>query len=472
MTGRTGGAVGMRAAVDPAVVRAARDELANAGPERLEKERTAIEGTLEAVFTAAGADLDLTADAVGKIEGFSGSLTERATKVVELHSRLSAVEDLSAVQARAQAARDEIRDLRDGADPAGTPAGAPMALRVVDPMEAAWSSFRNQVTPYLDTHRGDRGFSGLFAAARASGGMRFELQGIDPRDYVAATIQTTSWPADTIRMPGWTPQISRPVQVVDTVPSSTTDQRAIDYMVQTTRTNAAAETTEDTASPESYIAGTEYSEPIREIATHMVVTEIELEDEPQIRSIITADGRLMVRQRLDGQLMLGNGSAPNIMGMTGTRNSVAPVDYDWSTASGARDDQLNDLKKAKTKLILNGRVMPQLWYMHHEVWDEIALSETTAAGYYLGSPANDFVERIWGLPAVLTDHLTSGASSGDIGAILVDRDYMRLWYRRGLHVEVGLNNDDFTRRRVTVRFAVRCALQVRRPQAVCTLTMP
>ena len=91
------------------------------------------------------------------------------------------------------------------------------------------------------------------------------------------------------------------------------------------------------------------------------------------------------------------------------------------------------MRKAKTKCKLDGRCMPNVYYIHDNIWDEIALKDTSGSGYYLGSPATDFVERLWGLPVVPTDHLSDGTSANTIGAVVADTMYIRLWVRRGIH---------------------------------------
>ena len=311
-------------------------------------------------------------------------------------------------------------------------------------------------------------------AFRKSGGQSMLIESnYDTLQYLAAVVTTSAgWDPFVTRQPGHTPAISRPVQVYQTLPMSMTDQHSIKYMVQTTRTaTAVVNKAEGAASGEAVMEWTERTEEMREIPGHIPVTEIQLEDEPQVRAIIDMDLKLMVMQRLDGQLITGNGTAPNISGMGDTRNSVTPVEYNWAVSGSARNDQIDDMKKAKTSLTLTGRVQPNVAYLHHEIWDEIALSETTSAGYYLGSPANDFVERVWGLPVVLTDHLDSGVTSGDVGGFLADTMYLRLWVRRGIHSEVGLSGTDFVKRQLTIRAAIRACLQARRVKAVCELSI-
>ena len=477
MTGttRTGGAAGLRAATDPAVVTAALAELANSAPAALATERTAIEGSLSGVFTAAGDTLDLTLPAVAALEGFSGTVADRATKIVDLHSRLAAVAQLEGNYHRATEIRADIQRSREDANRSvfDDPTYRGEVARVVR------QTVTDRMLASLQEQHGTQSFA---EAYRASGGsLRFEHE-FDTTRYLAAVVTTAAgWDPFVERQPGDTPAISRPLQVYQTIPMSMTDQHSIKYMVQTTRTaTAIVEKAEGAASGEAVMAWTERTENMREIPGHIPITEIQLEDEPQIRAIVDMDLRLMVMQRMDGQLVSGDAANQtaddNIAGIQAWRGGTAdvnkPVPFEWAATSSVRNDQIDDAKKAKTKLILTGRVMPNRYYFHHEIWDEISLSETTAAGYYLGSPATAFQEMLWGLPVTPTDHLSSATASNTVGGMLVDNMYMRIWCRRALHSEIGLNSDDFTKRQLTIRAAVRCCLQVRRPQAVLLFDMP
>ena len=458
---------GIRTAVDPNVVKAALEELKGSSSAALNTVREGIESTLSSVFDAAGDDLDLTASAVTQIEGFTGSVADNATKVVELHSRLSAVEQLSSKHSAVEMVRAEIQAGREGAERSMWQRGDNTLRREVrqamlsDTLLAHVRKEFGQSTTVMD-------------AFRKSGGQSMLIESnYDTLQYLAAVVTTAAgWDPFVTRQPGHTPAISRPLQVYQTLPMSMTNEHSIKYMLQTTRTaSAVVNKAEGAASGEAVMEWTERTEDMREIPGHIPVTEIQMEDEPQVRAIIDTDLRLMVMQQLDGQLITGNGTAPNISGMGDTRNSVTPVEYNWAVSGSARSDQIDDMKKAKTSLILTGRVQPNVAYLHHEIWDEIALSETTSAGYYLGSPASDFVERVWGLPVVLTDHLDSGVTSGDVGGFLADTMYLRLWVRRGIHSEVGLSGTDFVKRQLTIRAAIRACLQARRVKAVCELSI-
>ena len=434
---RTGGAAGLRAATDPAVVTAALAELENSAPAALATERTTIEGTLSTVFTAAGDSLDLTLPAVAAVEGFSGSVADRATQIVSLHSRLAAVGQLEGNYHRASEIRNDIQRTREDANRSvfDDPTYRGEVARVVR------QTVTDRMLASLQEEHGTQSFAEAFRAS--NGSLRFDHE-FDTTRYLAAVVTTAAgWDPFVERQPGDTPAISRPLQVYQTIPMSMTDQHSIKYMVQTTRTaTAVVEKAEGAASGEAVMAWSERTENMREIPGHIPITEIQLEDEPQIRAIVDMDLRLMVMQHMDGQLGLGGRGQPDRgrqhrrayrHGAVGRPMSTSRSRSNGQPLRACRNDQIDDAKKAKTKLILTGRVMPNRYYFHHEIWDEISLSETTAAGYYLGSPATAFQEMLWGLPVTPTDHLSSATAANTVGGMLVDNMYMRIWCRRALH---------------------------------------
>ena len=476
---RTGTAM----AVSPLLVRQVIDEVKDFGDEALTTEHDALEAQMEKVVDAAGSDFDLTLAAVGEIEGMGGkdsSATDRAAKFVEMHSRLAGLHNVRQQRHAAREAHAEFLQIRDKALMASTSMPDEGAQKVVREKLLS-DDFFSQVAQRFEMKADD--FS-VAAAAKRAGDSGFAIESaIDPMRYLGATVTTDAgWDPFITRQPGFTRFISRPLQVVDTIPMASTMQHAIAYMIQVVRTAPSDDdmaVAEGAQSSEAAMEWWEYTEPMRELAAHIPVTELQMEDVMQIRAIIDQDLRLMVMQSLDGELLLGPGTSDRILGITSPRringNMTNPLNRVWTkTGSGAnqvRSDQIKDMKRAKTQLKLQARVMPNVIYMHDEVWDEIALKETESAGFYLGSPANEFQPLIWSLPVVMTDHLSSAAgSSTAINAIVADTMYMRHWMRRSIHSEIGRVNDQFIRRTWTIRAGLRCCVQVRRPQAVLTLT--
>lgn len=267
---------------------------------------------------------------------------------------------------------------------------------------------------------------------------------------------------------GWTPETTRtgkvvdmalrPIQVTDLIPQTTTTQQSVVYMEETTFTNAAAEVAEGGAYPEAALALTEKSSPVRKIAVFLPVTDEQLEDESQARGHI--DNRLpfMVRQRLDSQILSGNGTAPNLRGIL----NVVGI----QTQAKGTDPVPDAVYKALTKIRVTGRAFPNAVVMHPNDWQEIRLLRTADGIYIWGSPSEAGTARIWGLPVVECDALTEGTGlTGDFS------NYSELSVRKGLSVQVSDSHADyFAAGKQAVRAQLRAALVVYRPTAFATVT--
>ena len=200
-----------------------------------------------------------------------------------------------------------------------------------------------------------------------------------------------------------------------------------------------------------------------------------MEDEPQVESYVDETVPFMVRQATDKAVLLGDGTAPNILGLLNVSNLQ---DIDWTTTgSGAtkvRSKPLNILRRAKTLIRFGGRSMATHFLLNPYVWDDIVLSESSAGGYYYGTPQNDFVDRVWGLPVILTDHLVSTLTADDVNGVVGDFSpmWIQLRMRRELETEWGYINDDWVKEIMRIKASIRFALVVKRPQAFATITAP
>ena len=295
-------------------------------------------------------------------------------------------------------------------------------------------------------------------------------------DAIMNTLFTTDagWPPESVRDSGYTPSRRHPIQVIDILPRSSTTQELIKYMEETTYTNAAAAVAEGAASPESTLALTERETAVRKLSTHIPVTREELEDEPQVESYLNETVPFMVRQKADEIVLKGDGAAPNIRGLLNVANVQ---DIDWAHTSAQNKTlakPLNTLRKAKTKVRFGGRAMATHYILHPNIWDDIVLSESSAGGYYYGSPQTDFVERVWGLPVVLSDHLSDANAADTVGGIAGDFTpmWIQLRMRRELETEWGHINDDFVKEIRRIKASIRFALVVKRPQAFVMLKRP
>lgn len=285
--------------------------------------------------------------------------------------------------------------------------------------------------------------------------------GVGPAVEVPYNIKTlfqtsAGWAVRDPRIPRVQPIATRPLAVVDIIPDGTTSASSVIYMEETTFTNNAAETAEGAAKPEAALALTEQTEPVRKIAVWIPVTDEQLDDVPQVRSYLENRLGFMVRQRLDSQLLVGNGTAPNLSGIT-DRAGIQ------TQAKGA-DPTPDAVFKAMMLIVSNAFAEPNGAVFHPLDWQDIRLLRTTDGVYIWGNPSDAGPERIFGLPVVVTTGMTQNT------ALVGDFQQCQLFVRSGLELQTGFINDDFQKNRVSIRAELRVAFAVYRPAAFATVT--
>jgi HK97 family phage major capsid protein len=303
---------------------------------------------------------------------------------------------------------------------------------------------------------GSKSFGELFIKSDA-----FKHKGQESNlDYDVKTLMTTA--------AGWAPEVTRsglvvdaatrPVQVTDLIPTIPTNQSAYQYMVESTFTNNAAEASEGGTYGEAALALTETTSTVRKVAVWLPLTDEQLEDEPAASAYINQRLPFMLRQRLDGQILTGDGSAPNLRGV----NNVAGIQ---TQAKGA-DPVPDAVYKAITKVQVTGRAMPNAVVFHPNDWQDVRLLRTADGIYIWGNPSEVGPEFIWGLRVVKSDAQTENT------AVVGDwANYSLLAVRRGIDVQISNSHSTyFVEGKQAIRADMRAALVFTRPAAFATVT--
>lgn len=279
-------------------------------------------------------------------------------------------------------------------------------------------------------------------------------------DIELKTLMTTSagFPPETVRSGLLVEAVTRPIQVTDLIPSFPIGQSALVYMEETTRTHAAAETAEGAAYNESTFEWTQRTSPVQKITDSVPITDEQLEDEMQVMSLIDQRLAFGLRQRLDLQILVGNGTPPNLRGI----NNVVGIQ---TQAKGA-DDRISAFSKALTLIRVTGRSTPSGAVFHPNDWLEYMLLKNANGDFLFGNPFQTAGPRsLLGIPVAESD-----AQTENTGLIGDYANFSRLDDRRGVVVQTGFVGTQFTEGKVTMRADMRAAFTVTRPAAFCTLT--
>ncbi|MBD2900784.1 hypothetical protein amrb99_97930 [Actinomadura sp. RB99] len=266
------------------------------------------------------------------------------------------------------------------------------------------------------------------------------------------------WAPEAVRGPRVVDFVTAPIQFTDLIPQTTTSQNAVVYMEETTFVNNAAEVAEGGPFPESALGLEEKNSPVRKIATWLPITDEQLEVIPQARAYVNNRLPFMVRQRLDSQLLLGDGTNGTLRGLLNTPGI--------QTQAKGGDPIPDAVYKAMTKIKVNGLAMPDATIWNPEDWQTVRLLRTTDGIYIWGSPSEPGPARIWGLPVVEIFGMTKGTTA--LGAF---GQFSELAVRRGMDVQVSNSHGEFfVSGKQAVRADIRVAVIYYRPAAFATVT--
>jgi hypothetical protein len=393
----------------------------------------AKQAALAQVFAEAGTELDL-----GKVTSLNGTHAEKAATITQMNDELAAlsgeVEQLAGLERLASQTKAWGERLSTPAPmihPTGGAIVQQKSLGELFVQSVAYKGFAGGRSPVATL--GDVDLKTLF---QTSAGMAPEVLRINRVEL--------------------TPQ--RPLLVSDLPMLTETTQSAVKFLQETTFTNEATETTEGSAYPEGELAMEEESVLVRKIAVFLPCTDEQLEDEPRARDYVNNRLARMIRERLDGQILNGDGAAPNHRGILATTGVQ-------TQALGA-DTVLDAIYKAMTKVRHTGHSEPDAVVLHPNDWQAVRLTRTTDGLYIWGNPSEAGREQVWGIPVIVTSAIAEG--TGLVGAF---RDFSELAVRRGLEVQVSNSHDGyFTQGIQAIRADFRAAVVVYRPVAFCKVT--
>jgi HK97 family phage major capsid protein len=267
-------------------------------------------------------------------------------------------------------------------------------------------------------------------------------------------VTTTTNPPQPTRRPGILRPPDAQLVLADLLDQQTATSNVIEWVVETSFTNAAVEVAEAAPKPEAAIAFAVNSATLATIAHWIPLTRQAAEDDSQLVGYL--QGRLTwgVEKRVDSQCLTGNGTAPNMRGILQTAGI--------QTQAVGTDGMLIAIRKAITKVQV-AQYSPSGVVMHPIDWEGVELTRDTTTGTFLFTkdPASLQQPRVWGLPVVPTVNIAAGTAL--VGAF---KEGATLWRKPGVRILMSDSHDvNFTKNILVLLAETRCQLAVYLPPA-------
>ena len=253
-----------------------------------------------------------------------------------------------------------------------------------------------------------------------------------------------------------------PVAVRALCDNGTTGSNLIEWIRENVFTNNAAMQSEGGLKAQSEITYERADVPVRTIAHFCKATKQILADFPQLQTLI--DGRLTqgLKIKEDSQLLNGDGTGDNILGLIPQATSYDP------TLNKSGDTRVDTLRRAILQVRLRSYYPCTGIALNPSDWADIELLKDTQGRYLFGLPGQSIAPTLWGLPVAESFELGAGeflVGSFKLAATVFDREDAGVY----LSSEDG---DNFVRNMVTVLAEERLALAVSRPKAFVQAASP
>ena len=249
----------------------------------------------------------------------------------------------------------------------------------------------------------------------------------------------------------------------------TTTQNAVAYMKQTVTTAAAAEKMEGAAAAEADISYAQETANVVKIPVVLPVTDEQLADEPGVRSLLDNDLIELVRERVNRQIAIGNGAAPNLQGFADNTVAATAAGIGISGAAsptGIIDACIDAVRKVRT----TGKARASHVMLNGTLYTALLKSKDSQMRYLMGDPNTPLAPAIWGVPIVEADDIADpSASNGYWGCAGAFSTKSAFYMRQDATVEAGLINDDFAKGQITLRCTLRGVMVWYRPAAFVAL---
>lgn len=262
------------------------------------------------------------------------------------------------------------------------------------------------------------------------------------------------------RKPGIVPGAFQPLTLESSINKVPTTSNAIEYTREATFVNNAAEVAESLLKPESDLTWSLVNMPVSTVAHWIKISKQLAADAPALAAYVNNRMEYGVNRRVETQLAVGNGTAPNLSGLFKVGNY---------TAHGYTDAQLGTTLK---KFVLIRKIIADLYVSGYPAtailvnpidWATMDIELLTAAAMQARVSVDQAGNtRLWGIPVIQAIGVAAGTFL--VGAL---NQACTIYERTGVEVELAPQDvDNFQKNLITIRAERRLALTVEVPAAL------
>lgn len=261
----------------------------------------------------------------------------------------------------------------------------------------------------------------------------------------------------------------KPLTIRSLVSNRRTTSDTVEFVQETSHTNAAAVVPEATSSagdastsaggykPEGSWAFAVETAVVKTIAEWVPVTKRALADVAQLEGLINDELRADILEAEEDEILNGDGTGEHFTGINETNGIQTQA---FST------DLFETLRKAVTKVRTVGRVNPTALVLNPADAELIDLAKDGENRYYYGGPQSIGQRTIWGVPVVESE------SQPEHSALMGDFSKAVLWDREQTTVTMTDSHSDFFVRNLVALLAEeRLAFGVTRPTAFVSIDL-
>jgi HK97 family phage major capsid protein len=257
--------------------------------------------------------------------------------------------------------------------------------------------------------------------------------------------------------------LDRRTFLIDLLPTINVTQGSVEIVRDASpladQANKAVEVAEGSAKPQAGPTLSVETEPIRTIAAWANITRQAAADFPQVMSYLDGRLRYSVKRRADGQIINGNGTAPNISGLLDRTNINA-----YTAPAGAEDTYVS-IRKAIT-LMEQDEAVPEIVVLNPADAELFDLSNHDADGLHaIPNVAGPGARTALGLTQVRSTAVASGT------AVLIDPMAVAVLDRQQVTAYMTDSHaSNFVSNILTLLLEARLGLAVFDPAGVCSVT--